>query len=248
MENMLVVTLVLCAFCFYIGYAVGSDRTTDKMLKKNLSLTDRLNDALAKNETLQKKVSELENQLEVAEDNTIKQEVSIKSEPLKEQESSKNVHQSLLPPESDYDRWFSVIFDSSALYAHENTKNNSGKELIDLCVLFFNVGLFVVMLTTENHDFERYCFRRLKNILDEGSIPSLYTTYTDHYNRIIDVFNQCIREEVDSGLYFKAIAESSVDYFYKKGDDLSHSYQVTEALCRYMFSTVLTFKDSYPTK
>lgn len=242
MENMLAVTLVLCAFCFYIGYAVGSDRTMDKMLKKNLSLTGRLNDALGKNETLQKKVSELEHKF------------GISQEPDSGVCSSENspeisVQKEIMPPESDYEDWYSTLFASASNCFRKSVKTHSDEETVNFFAAFFNVGLFTIVLMTENHDFARYCFRSLQKALAESPVPSSYQQFINHYDYIIDVYNKCVSEkQTDTAMLFRAITESSVDYFYKKGDDLERSYQVQDALMNYALSISQTFKEEYSQK
>lgn len=254
MENMLVVTLVLCAFCFYIGYAVGSDRTMDKMLKKNHALTNRLNDALGKNESLQKKVSELQNQLGVTEDNTIKREVSSNSDfleqhkPSDDQESGKSSSKSELLPESDYENWFSTIFDAAALSGKKIAKKDAVEDTLALCVSVFNVNLFMIMLMTDNHGFEQYCFQRLKEILAGSQDPSFFDLYIDHYNNIIDAYNKRVGNGGNPEFHLKAILESAVDYFYGDVDDLERYYQVLEILHINTFNIISSFKEFYSTK
>lgn len=245
MENMLAVTLVLCAFCFYIGYAVGSDRTTDKMLKKNLSLTDRLNDALAKNETLQKKVSELERRFGISQ----VPDSGASSNSSAESSSEVSVQKEIMPPESDYEEWYSSLFVSASNCSRKSAKTHSDEETVILFTSFFDIGLFTIVLMTENHDFARYCFSSLQKALAESPVPSSYQQFINHYDYIIDIYNKCVSEkQTDAAMLFRAITESSVDYFYKKGDDLERSYQVQDALLNYALSISQTFKEEYSQK
>ncbi len=167
------------------------------------------------------------------------------SEPLKKA----SVQKEILPPESDYEEWYSTLFVTTSKCSQKIAKIHSDEETLGLFASFFDVGLFTILLMTDNHDFVRYCFSSLQKALAESPLPSSYQQFVDHYDYIIDVYNECVKEEQnDMFLRFRAITESSVDYFYKEGDDLEHSYQVRDALMDYVLGVAQTFKERYSKK
>lgn len=153
------------------------------------------------------------------------------------------------PPKCDYGKWFSTIYLSADKCTEEYMIRHTLREEVSLLSSFFNTGLFSVLLLTENHDFEKYCFNRLKSALAEKRMLETRQYFTEHYEYIIEVFQNCLRECPDNKeLALKAVIESSVDYFYREGDDLKHSYTVRDALLKNATSIVSEFFTAYKQK
>lgn len=155
----------------------------------------------------------------------------------------------MLPPEEDYEKWYKIIFSSAAKKTQENAQSRNDDELIHHLMSFFDTGLFIVVLATKNHDFERYCFRRLKESLAGSPRPDSGDAFIKLYNRIIDVFNECMKDGSDEEMLFgAAIAESVVDYFYQEGDDFEHSCHLRSELEEYMKRMAFALSEDYRNK
>ena len=149
----------------------------------------------------------------------------------------------------NFEQWFNIVFIAASKQTQQHSEmQKDGQQFFYDFVAYFDLGLFCIFLMTENHEFEKYCFSHLKTVLSESPKPDSFPEFIKLYNRIIDVYNECMKTQEDAGLFGKAIAESIVDYFYKDGDSLELSCCKVNDYYEYMLRFVHAFKDQYKNK